>query len=115
MRPAIKTFHFGFWLSVVALAMIGLVALHVALMGKNLEYSNLLQDNKRLEAENAQLASEVSALTAPARIEQMAVEEYGMIEPQTVEYVYVDPSNVRQYYAELESPGREASGGDGGP
>jgi cell division protein FtsL len=96
---------------VVALALIGLVALHVTLLGKNLEYSNLIQGNKKLEAENAVLASDVSTLYAPARIEQLAVEEYGMVAPQDIEYVYVDPSNARQYYADLDPPGSEVSGG----
>jgi cell division protein FtsL len=114
-RPVIKTFRFGFWLAVVTLALIGLVALHVTLLGKNLEYSNLIQGNKKLEAENARLASDVSTLTAPARIEKLAIEDFGMVPPQNIEYVYVDPTNARQYYADLDPPGSEVSGGASGP
>lgn len=114
-RPSIKTIHFGFWLTVVALSLIGLVALHVTLLGRNMEYNSLIQGNKQLEAENARLASDVAALSAPARIEKLAVEDLGMVAPQDIEYVYVDPSNARQYYAALDPPDSEASGGMNGP
>ncbi|RJQ46626.1 MAG: cell division protein FtsL [Gaiellales bacterium] len=114
-KPVIKTAHFGFWLSVIVIALIGLVALHVTLMGRNMEYNNLIQDNKKLEADNARLASEVSALGAPARIEKIAVEDLGMVAPREIEYVYVDPSNARQTYAALEQDDRAASGGSSVP
>lgn len=114
-KPAIKTVRFGLWLSVVALALIGLVALHVVILGKNLEYNNLVQGKQELEAENALLASEVSALSAPARIEQLAVEHLGMVAPRDVEYVYVDPSGTTRYYAELDQPQDPVSGGMSGP
>ena len=110
-KQAAKTFRFGLWFAVIALALIGLVALNVALMGKNLEHSSLVRDKKNLEAENARLASEVSTLSAPARIEKLAVEKLSMVAPTDVEYVYVDPSNTRQYYANLDSPEGAASGG----
>lgn len=114
-KPAIKTVRFGIWLAVIVLALIGLVALHVTLLDRNLEYNNLIQGNKDLEAENARLASEVSALNAPARIEKLAVEKLGMVPPQEIEYVYVDPSNARQYYADLDSSASGAPGGTSGP
>lgn len=114
-KPVIRTVHFGFWLSVIVLALIGLVMLHVTLLGRNMEYNNLIQGNKKLEAENARLAGEVSALGAPARIEKIAVEDLGMVEPRDIEYVYVDPSNARQYYAALDQSDSEASGGLSGP
>lgn len=114
-KPGIKPVRFGIWLAVIALALIGLVTLRVALMDLNMEHNNLIQGSKKLEAENARLSGEVAALAALPRIEKLAIEDLGMVAPQDIEYVYVDPANASQYYAALDPSGIEDPGGMNGP
>lgn len=93
--------HVGLWLSAVAILLIGLVSLHVLILQKNIEYNSLIEEKNNLSAGNAHLASQVSALSSPERIESLAVGPLGMVAPKTVQYVYIGPSSARQNYADL--------------
>ena len=103
--------HVGLWLTAVAISLIGLVALHVFILQKNMEYNSLIEEKNTLAADNAHLSSQVSALSSPERIENLAKGPLGMVAPQTVEYVYIGPSSARQNYADLGAP--DGSGGRG--
>lgn len=96
------------WLGMIALGLIGLVALHISILQKNLEYNGLIQEKNSLTADNARLSSEVSALSSPERIEQIAMGPLGMVPPENLQYVYIGPPGSRQSYADLEGavPGR---------
>ncbi len=102
--------HVGFWLSAIAICLIGLVAVHVVTLNKNMEYNELVSEKSTLAANNARLASEVAQLRSPGRIEEIATGSLGMVPPETVEYVYIGPSSSRQSYAEVDLQ----DGADGG-
>ena len=94
--------HVGFWLSAVAISLIGLVMLHVGILSKNMEYNDLISEKSTLAADNARLSREVAQLRSPERIEEIATGSLGMVPPQTVEYVYIGPSSSRQNFAEID-------------
>lgn len=106
-----RTAHIGVWLFAVALSLVGLVALHIVILQKNLEYNGLIREKNSLAAENARLSSEVSALSSPERIEQIATKSLGMVPSEKMQYVYIGPAGSRQSFAQLEGtgPGRLTS------
>lgn len=99
------------WLIAIALFLVGLVALHVSILEKNLEYNSIIQEKNSLAADNARLSTEVASLSSPARIEEIATGQLGMVAPDKIEYVYIGPDGARRDYAQVDSPG----GGDGDP
>jgi cell division protein FtsL len=102
--PSTGTAHVGAWLCMVALCLIGLVALHVVILQKNIQYNDLIREKTDLTAENAKLSSEVSELNSPERIEQIATGPLGMVPPEKMQYVYIGPADANQSYAELSPP-----------
>lgn len=103
--PATGTMHVGVWLGVVALSLLVMVALHVGILKKNMEYNELILEKNNLIAENARLSSEVAALSSPQRIQELAAGRLGMIPPGQMQYVYIGPDGARQDYASLEQSG----------
>ncbi|MHB0866787.1 MAG: cell division protein FtsL [Thermoleophilia bacterium] len=103
--PATGTAHLGGWLTMIAISLIGLVALHVVILQKNMQYTELIQEKSDLSAANARLGSEVAALSSPERIEQIATKTLGMVPPEKTQYVYIGPAGTRGSYAELQGPG----------
>lgn len=106
-RPAAGPAHIGAWLTMVAMSLIGLVTLHVVILQKNMEYNDLVRERSSLTAENARLSGEVSALSSPERIQQIATASLGMVPPDRMQYVYIGPASSRQSYAELDGAGLE--------
>ncbi|MBE0429136.1 MAG: cell division protein FtsL [Thermoleophilia bacterium] len=100
--PVFNTVHVGAWLMMVALSLIGLVAMHVVTLQKNMQYNELIRERNTLTAENARLAGEVSALSSPERIGQIASGSLGMVPPGKMEYIYIGTTNSLATYAELE-------------
>ncbi|MBE3067298.1 MAG: cell division protein FtsL [Chloroflexi bacterium] len=103
--PATGAAHLGGWLTVVAVSLIGLVALHVVILQKNMAYTELIQEKGDLSAANARLATEVSALSSPERIDQIATKSLGMVPPGKMQYVYIGPATTQGSYAELQGLG----------
>lgn len=103
--PASGAMHVGIWLSAVALCLLGLVAVHVGILKKNMEFNELIREKSTLSADNARLSSEVAGLNSPERIEQIATRSLGMVPPEKVQYVYIGPSGARQNYADLGAGG----------
>lgn len=102
-RPR-RMMHVSLWLTAVAICLIGLVALHVGILKKNLEYNQLVEEKNQLASDNSRLASEVAALSSPERIEQIATGPLGMVPPETLAYVYIGPSGPGRDYALLDTP-----------
>lgn len=103
--PAAGTMHVGVWLGAVALSLLVLVALHVGILKKNMEYGQLVREKNTLLAENSQLSSEVAALSSPRRIQEIASGKLGMVSPGKMQYVYIGTDGARRDYASLESGG----------
>ena len=103
--PARGAMHAGVWLAIIALLLLGLVGLRVSLLYKNIEFNDLIKEKSSLRVENDQLSSDVSALSSPERIEQIAVGPLGMVPSGKVQYVYISPTDGRQY-ADLGTGGR---------
>ena len=102
--------HVGIWLTAVAICLLGLVALHVGLLKKNLEFNDLISEKSELSAENARLSSEVAALRSPERVEQIATKSLGMVPAEKVQYVYISPAGTSQSYADLDPLGAGGAG-----
>ncbi len=97
--------HAGVWLTAVAVCLLGLVALHVGILKKNLEFNSLISEKSELAAEKARLSSEVATLRSPARVEQIAIHDLGMVPADKVQYVYISPAGTQQTYADLDPLG----------
>ncbi len=103
--------HAGVWVGVIALLLMGLVGLRIGLMYKNMEFNQLIKQKNALSVENDQLSSDVSALSSPARIEQIAEGPLGMVPAGKVQYLYINPVD-NQLYADLD-PAAAGSGLNG--
>lgn len=107
--PVGGTVHVGAWLGAVALSLVILSALHVGILKKNMEFSELTREKNNLIAENAQLSSEVAALSSPQRIQEIASGSLGMVSPGKMQYVYIGPDGARQDIASLEADGAQTA------
>ncbi|HET9674722.1 MAG TPA: cell division protein FtsL [Gaiellaceae bacterium] len=75
------------WIAVLAVLLVGVVALNVAVLRLNMQIEKLGQQRLQLEAENALLESKVSSTLAPARIEQKARNDLGLVPAADPAYV----------------------------
>lgn len=66
------------WIAVLAVLLVGVVALNVAVLRLNMQIEQLGNERLELEAENALLASKISAALAPPRVEQKARADLGL-------------------------------------
>lgn len=103
--PARSAMHAGVWVGVIALLLMGLVGLRVSLLYKNIQYNDLIAQKNTLQVQNDSLSRDVSALSSPQRIEQIAEGKLGMVSTDKVQYVYIDPPDGQQY-ADLSQAGR---------
>jgi cell division protein FtsL len=76
------------WIAVLAVLLVGVVALNVAVLRLNMQIEQLGEERLELEARNAQLESQISTTVAPARIEREARRRLGL-EP-AAEPTYVE-------------------------
>ena len=102
--------HIGIWLTAVAVCLLGLVAVHVGLLKKNLEFNDIITERNDLSAQNAQLSSDVASLRSPERVEQIATKTLGMVPADKVQYVYISPAGTKQSYAYLDPLGAGGAG-----
>lgn len=102
--PSLGAVHVIIWLTLVALSLIGLVALHVIILQKNVEHSSLIRQKNALIADNAKLSAAVSTLGSPERVEMIATRSLGMVRAEKMQYVYISPPGAQQSYAYLEGP-----------
>jgi cell division protein FtsL len=77
------------WIVLVAVLLAGIVAVNVAALRLNLESQDLEARKEQLRGENAAASSELSSLAAAARVEQVARDDLGLVEPTQVTYVRI--------------------------
>jgi cell division protein FtsL len=77
------------WIGLVALLLVGIVALNVAGLRLNLASQQLQERKEELRARNAEVASELSSLAAAGRIEEVARDSLGLVAPDETTYVQV--------------------------
>ncbi|MCL6105992.1 MAG: hypothetical protein M1309_01360 [Actinobacteria bacterium] len=106
-----STLYVGVWLGVIAVLLIGLVGLRVSLLYKDVAFNNLIRERNDLTVQNSQLESNVSMLSSPARIQQIAAGTLGMVPAGKIQYVYINPVDNRQF-AELTN---QDAGGNPAP
>jgi cell division protein FtsL len=66
------------WIGLLGVLLVGVVALNVAVLRLNMQLEQLSERRLELEAENALLASKVSAAMAPTRTERLARTKLGL-------------------------------------
>jgi cell division protein FtsL len=79
------------WIGVLAVLLVGVVALNVAVLRLNMQIEKLGQQRLELEADNALLESKVSSTLAPARIEREARTQLGLQPAEESTYVELRP------------------------
>jgi cell division protein FtsL len=66
------------WIGLLGVLLVGVVALNVAVLRLNMQLEQLSERRLELEAQNALLASQVSAAMAPPRTERLARTKLGL-------------------------------------
>jgi cell division protein FtsL len=79
------------WIGVLAVLLVGVVAVNVAVLRLNMQIEKLGQQRLELEADNALLESKVSSTIAPARIEREARTQLGLQPAEESTYVDLRP------------------------
>jgi hypothetical protein len=75
------------WIGLLAVLLVGVVALNVAVLRLNMKLEELGQARLELEAQNALLSSKVSSAVAPPVIERRARNELGLVPAADPTYV----------------------------
>ena len=78
------------WIVVFGLLLAGVVAVNVAVLQSNIRLERLGEDRARLQAENAALASQLSAAAAGPRIQGLAARKLGLVPAQSQDTTYVE-------------------------
>jgi len=81
------------WIGVLAVLLVGVVALNVAVLRLNMQLEELSKRRLELEAQNALLESNISAAIAQPRVERLARTRLGL--ERDVEPAYVELRNKR--------------------
>ena len=81
------------WIAIVAVLLTGVVALNVAVLRLNVRLDELGRERTRLHEQNAALASKLSSIGAPPRIESVARKQLGLVPagPEQISYVDLAP------------------------
>lgn len=79
------------WIGLLAVLLVGVVAVNVAVLRLNMQIEKLGQQRLELEAQNALLESKVSSTLAPARIERQARTRLGLQPAAESTYVELRP------------------------
>lgn len=79
------------WVLIVGTLLAGIVALNVAVLGRNMQVEQLEGEREKLRAENALLSSELSSASAAGRIEAIATRRLGLGAPVETTYVRLEP------------------------
>lgn len=76
-------------MAVLALLLVGVVAVNVAVLKANVSVNNLDKQITQLQQRNAQIASQYSRVTAPPRV-QAAARRAGLIPAPGLDTTYLD-------------------------
>ena len=86
-----RRLSFGvFWIGVAGLLLTGVVAVNVLVLRQNVQLDQATRERTRLRAENAGLASRVSAAVAASRIEGLAQRSLGLVPASPQETTFLD-------------------------
>lgn len=86
-----RRLSFGvFWIGVAGLLLTGVVAVSVVALRQNVQLDQATRERTRLRAENAGLASRVSAAVAASRIEGLAQRSFGLVPASAQETTFLD-------------------------
>jgi cell division protein FtsL len=77
------------WIAVVAVLLVGIVALNVAALRLSLDAQRLEERKDELVAENAETASRISSLASAERIEEVARGQLGLVDATDPRYLRV--------------------------
>ena len=78
------------WIAVFGVLLAGVVAVNVAVLQSNIRLDNLGQQREKLRAENAALASQLSAAAAGPRIAALAAKRLGLVQAPAQDTTYVE-------------------------
>jgi cell division protein FtsL len=94
VRPAARQgrrLSFGvFWIGVAGVLLAGVVAVHVMVLRQNVELDHASRDRVKLQAENANLSSLLSASISASRIEGLAQRSLGLQSATPEATTYID-------------------------
>jgi cell division protein FtsL len=79
------------WIGLLAVLLVGVVALNVAVLRLNMQIERLGQQRLELEAQNALLESKVSSTLAPSRVKREARTRLGLVPAADPTYVELRP------------------------
>jgi cell division protein FtsL len=82
------------WIVLIGIALIGIVAMQVHLLKLNAGIGRAVEHTATLERQNADLRAEVSRMSAPERIQQVA-ERFGLVMPNAGDVRYVGARGAR--------------------
>ena len=78
------------WIAVFGVLLAGVVAVNVAVLQANLRLDKLGQQRAKLQADNAALASQVSAASAVPRTVALAAKQLGLVQASPDQMTYVE-------------------------
>ena len=86
-----RRLSFGvFWIGVAGVLLAGVVAVNVLVLRQNMQLDQATRERTQLRAENAGLASRVSAAVAASRIEGLAQRSLGLVPAAPEQMTYLD-------------------------
>jgi hypothetical protein len=92
-RSRVRHRHFSSgvaWIAAFGVLLAGIVAVNVAVLQSNIRLDKLGQERATLRAENAALASQLSAAAAGPRIAGLAARKLGLVEASSQDTSYVE-------------------------
>jgi cell division protein FtsL len=91
-RPQRRVTGGVFWIAAVAVLLAGVVAMNVTVLRLNITLERLGRERANLQAQNAQLFSELSSAAAAGRIQALAIKRLGYVPagPDQTTYVQLD-------------------------
>jgi cell division protein FtsL len=77
------------WIGVVAVLLVGVVAINVAVLRLNVSLDELSRERVKLRADNAALQADLASAAASIRIEQLAQRQLGLVPADSDHTKYV--------------------------
>jgi cell division protein FtsL len=77
------------WIAIIGVLLVGIVFMNVAVLRLNIQLDRLGRDRTQLQADTAQLASQLSSAQAAARIQAQA-RGLGLVQVSAADTTYVD-------------------------
>jgi cell division protein FtsL len=78
-----------FWIGIVATLLAGVVATNVAVLRLNMKLDSLGRERADLQAQNAQLSSQLSSAASAPRIQKLAAKRLGWVQATSDQTTYL--------------------------